>query len=39
MSELSLREREQWKWIKGCEGYYQISNWGRVKTFFIGGHK
>ena len=24
---------EKWKWIKGFEGQYQISNYGRVKSF------
>lgn len=24
---------EQWKWIKGLEGKYKISNFGRVKSF------
>ena len=24
---------EEWKWIKGYEGLYQISNFGRVKSF------
>lgn len=24
---------EEWKWIKGYEGYYQISNLGRIKSF------
>lgn len=24
---------EEWKWIKGFEGQYQISNYGRVKSF------
>ena len=24
---------EDWKWIKGCEGKYQISNHGRLKSF------
>lgn len=23
---------EEWKWIKGFEGQYQISNYGRVKS-------
>lgn len=25
--------KEQWKWINGFEGLYQISNMGRVKSF------
>lgn len=25
---------EDWKWIKGYEGLYQISNLGRVKSFY-----
>lgn len=25
--------REEWKWIKGYEGLYQISNHGRLKSF------
>ncbi len=24
---------EEWKWVKGYEGYYQISNLGRLKSF------
>lgn len=24
---------EEWKWIKSFEGQYQISNYGRVKSF------
>jgi hypothetical protein len=24
---------EEWKWIKGYEGLYQISNYGRLKSF------
>lgn len=24
---------EEWKWIKGFKGQYQISNYGRVKSF------
>lgn len=24
---------EEWKWIKGYEGLYQISNYGRIKSF------
>ena len=24
---------EQWKWIKGYEGLYQISSCGRLKSF------
>lgn len=24
---------EQWKWIKGYEGLYQVSNYGRVKSY------
>lgn len=25
--------KEEWKWIKGYEGLYQISNYGNVKSF------
>lgn len=25
--------KEEWKWIKGYEGLYQISNYGKVKSF------
>lgn len=25
--------KEEWKWIKGFEGLYQISNYGRLKSF------
>lgn len=25
--------KEDWKWIKGYEGQYQISNYGRIKSF------
>ena len=24
---------EEWKWIKGYEGIYQVSNLGRIKSF------
>ncbi len=27
---------ESWKWISGYEGEYQISNYGRVKSFKFG---
>lgn len=26
---------EQWKWIKGYENYYQISNYGKIKSYMI----
>ena len=26
-------EGEVWKWVEGYEGYYKVSNYGRVKTF------
>jgi hypothetical protein len=29
---------ERWKWIKGYEGVYQISNWGRFKSFYNHNH-
>lgn len=24
---------EEWKWVKGFEGVYQVSNLGRLKSF------
>lgn len=29
---------EEWKWIRGFEGVYQISNYGRLKSFKKYGH-
>lgn len=26
--------RERWRWIKGFEGRYMISDWGRVKSYY-----
>ena len=32
-SEGSSSMNEEWKWVKGFEGMYQISNMGRLKSF------
>jgi hypothetical protein len=28
---------EQWKWIPGYEGFYEVSNIGRVRSHYYGG--
>lgn len=30
--------QERWVWIKGYEGHYQISNYGRIKSYKNGPH-
>ena len=31
-------EQEQWKPIKGYEGKYDVSNFGRVRSYYKGLH-
>ena len=33
MEQLYLFDDEEWRDVKGYEGLYQVSNWGRVKSF------
>lgn len=35
---MKTREIEVWKDVKGFEGYYQISNYGRLKSFKVNKH-
>lgn len=33
------RRKEEWRDIPGYDGWYQASDWGRIRSFRCGGHK
>tara|TARA_S200002703_G_scaffold62704_1_gene54457 strand:- start:295 stop:792 length:498 start_codon:yes stop_codon:yes gene_type:complete len=38
-NQLSLFDQEIWRWVKGYEGYYKVSNFGRVMSKHGGKEK
>lgn len=38
-NQLSLFDQEIWRWIKGFEGHYKVSNFGRVMSVRFGKMK
>jgi len=38
-NQLSLFDQEIWRWVKGYEGRYKVSNFGRVMSVRLGKNK